>query len=118
MSKSTTPAKAPSTSAEKATPVQFPLCGCGCKVPTQTARATFLSGHDARLAGALGRALVANPADEAALARVASLSPALQAKVARFVETDARRKAEKAARAAAREAARAAAKAAYEAALA
>jgi hypothetical protein len=111
MAKNTTPA-APATS------VSFPLCGCGCGVPTVTAKATFLSGHDARHAGALGRALVANPADEAALTRLASLTPALQAKVARFIETANRKEAEKAAKAAARDAAKAAAKAAYDAHLA
>lgn len=94
-------------------------CGCGCGAPTVTERALFLSGHDARLAGVVGRGLVdADPAArKAAQARLETLSPALQAKARKVVETAERKAADKAAKAKAREAAKAAAKAAYEAAL-
>lgn len=95
-------------------PGSFPLCGCGCGVPTVTAKATFLSGHDARHAGNLGRALAADPTDADLIAAYGRLTPALQAKVDRVRTTAERKVAEKAAKAAAREAA----KAAYEAALA
>lgn len=94
-------------------------CGCGCGAPTITDRALFLSGHDARLAGVVGRGLVSTDeaTREAAQARLETLSPALKAKAQRVVETAERKAADKAAKAKAREAAKQAAKAAYEAAL-
>lgn len=94
-------------------------CGCGCGKPTITDRALFLSGHDARLAGVVGRGLTdADPAVRAAAAkRREGLSPALQAKADRVVETAKAKAAKKAATAKAREAAKKAAKEAYEAAL-
>lgn len=106
----TTPAPAPANTPAPA-PAPNALCGCGCGVRCVTARARFLSGHDARFAGALGRGEVAQPltAFQAAL-----LTPALQAKVDAVSATARRRAADKAAKAAAQ----AAAKAAYAAALA
>lgn len=112
------PAAAKPTPAPKATPVPAPRtpanCACGCGAPTITAKALFVSGHDARLAGVLGRALSANPKDADALKRAEALSPKLQAKVANVKATADRKVAEKAARAKAK----AAAAAAYAAALA
>lgn len=93
-----------------AEPANFPLCGCGCGVPVVTAKATFLSGHDARFAGKVGRGEV-DP--DARQLEILKASPKLQAKVASVAGTKLRKEAEKAAKAAAREAA----KAAYEAAL-
>lgn len=117
-----TPAPAkPAKAADKPAPAKVPAprpapanCGCGCGQPTVTAKATFVSGHDARLAGVLGRALSANPKDKDALTRTLALSPKLQAKVVKVKETADRKVAEKAARAKAA----AAAKAAYAAAMA
>ncbi len=84
-------------------------CGCGCGHPTVTAKARFLSGHDARFAGRVGRGDL-TPADW----QVALITPALQAKIDSIRQTQAKRDAAKAARKAAQEAA----KAAYAAALA
>lgn len=108
---------APAPVEAPAAPAQPANCRCGCGAPTVTARALFLSGHDARFAGDLGRRLAASevgPEREALTAEVDALSPALKAKVLKIAETANRKAAEKAAKAAAR----AAAKAAYEAALA
>jgi hypothetical protein len=108
--------------APKATPAPAPApaapapCGCGCGAPTHRAEARYLSGHDARHAGQVGRALVAGGDPEALLATLPT--DALRAKATGMVEAHAAREAKKAARKAATEAARAAAKAAYAAALA
>lgn len=99
MSKQTTPAAKPAAPAAPAN------CACGCGAPTITAKALFVSGHDARLAGVLGRALAADPADKAAQARLEALSPALQAKALSVKATADRKAAEKAAKAAAKAAA-------------
>lgn len=104
-----TPAK-PANTPAKAKPAPA-NCGCGCGAPTVTARALFLSGHDARFAGRVGRGEITPTKAQAA---ILADSPKLQAKVAGIRETAKRKAAEKAAR----EAAKAAAKAAYEAALA
>lgn len=119
--KPTTPRKpaAPTKSAPAPTPTKpapaapatFPLCGCGCGVPTVTAKARFLSGHDARFAGQVGRGEVPLPLTAA---QAALVSPALQAKIDGIRETQAKRNAAKAARAAAK----AAAKVAYDEAMA
>lgn len=108
-----TPAKAP---AVKATPKAPANCGCGCGAPTITAKATFLPGHDARLAGVLGREwaredLSTEEAD-ALEARIGSLTPALQAKVRSVTATVERKRAEKVAREVAKKAAAEAFKAA------
>lgn len=110
---------APAKPAKDATPAPASKpapanCGCGCGQPTVTAKARFLSGHDARHAGNLGRALAATPDDADLIAARDALSDLLQAKVASVQATATRKVAEKAAR----EVAKAAAKQAYEAALA
>lgn len=86
-------------------------CACGCGAPTITAKAAFLSGHDARFAGRVGRGeITLNEHQQAVL----KASPRLQAKVDGIIRTTAKRAAEKAAR----EAAAKAAKEAYAAVLA
>lgn len=97
--------------AAAAQPANFPLCGCGCKVPVVTAKALFLSGHDARFAGMVGRGEVEPTEAQAAILKA---SPRLQAKVDSIAATKARKQAERDAR----EAAKVAAKVAYEQALA
>lgn len=100
-------AKAPKTPA-KSTATN---CLCGCGAPTITAKARFLSGHDARFAGLYGRGEIAlTPAQMEML----DSSPALRAKVDRVIATTARKAAAKQAKADAK----AAAKAAFEAAMA
>ena len=100
---------APEKGKPAATPASAPKpapanCACGCGKPTITAKAVFLSGHDARHAGNVGRGLAAG--DASAVEAFAALSPRLQAK-AEGVRATAERKAnEKAARIAAREAAK------------
>ncbi|WP_322938028.1 hypothetical protein [Nocardioides bizhenqiangii] len=69
-------------------------CGCGCGAAVSP-RASFRPGHDARHAGATGRALAANPKDKAALAALAGMSEALQAKAER-VRANAEAKAQRA----------------------
>lgn len=78
-------------------------CGCGCGQPTVTSRAVFLSGHDARFAGMVGRGEIEPDGHQQA---ILNDSPRLQAKVAGIRETQAKREAQKAAREAAKEAAR------------
>ena len=100
-----------------ATPAAKPLpsnCRCGCNQPTVTEKALFVSGHDARLAGALGRAKAAGPLTKPQQAQYDSLSDALRKKADGVEQTARRKAAEKAARV---EAARIA-KAAYDKALA
>lgn len=111
--KNTNPAPAATPAVDKAPAPSFPLCGCGCGVPTVTAKALFLSGHDARHAGVLGRALAATPDDTDLNAAYDRLSDRLRAKVDGIRATAERKQAEKEARLAAK----AASKAAYEAAL-
>lgn len=96
----------PATPAAKPAPAN---CGCGCGAPTITEKARFLSGHDARFAGAVGRGEIKPTPAQAAL-----ITPALQAKIDGIAATASRRAAEKAARVKAK----AAAKAAYDKALA
>lgn len=95
------PSKPAAAAAEaKKSPATFPLCGCGCKVPTVTAKAKFLSGHDARFAGQVGRGEVTPTPEQQAL-----ITPALQAKIDGIRATAAKREAAKKARAAAKVAA-------------
>jgi hypothetical protein len=75
-------------------------CGCGCGQPTVTAKARFLSGHDARWAGQVGRGEVTPTPEQEHL-----LTDALQAKIDKIRATQAKRDAAKAARAAAKVAA-------------
>lgn len=108
--KAKAPKAKPAPKAPKAAaPANFPLCGCGCGVPTVTAKARFLSGHDARFAGLVGRGERVLTDEESSL-----VTPALQAKIDKIRETANRKAATKAAQ----EAAKAAAKAAYAAAMA
>lgn len=88
----------PAKPAAPATPGNFPLCGCGCGVPTVTAKARFLSGHDARYAGMVGRG------ERAADPRLAT--PGLDAKIEKIAATTRQREALKAAKAAANQAAK------------
>lgn len=111
------PAK-PAPAANPATPAAKPAakpapanCGCGCGLPTVTEKALFLSGHDARFAGRVGRGEI-EPTD--AQRRILADSPRLQAKVEGIRATAAKKAAAKAAR----EAAKKAAKAAYDEAMA
>ncbi len=114
MSKNTAPAATPAVATEAATEALPPApvvvrppanCGCGCGQPTLTHRALFLSGHDARHAGNLGRALAEAPGDAGLVEALAGLSPALQAKVLSVQATAERKAAEKAAKVAAKAAA-------------
>jgi hypothetical protein len=100
---------------DEATPVKTKPapanCGCGCGAPTITAKARFLSGHDARFAGQVGRGEVEpTPAQQAIL----DASPALAAKVEKVRLTAATKAAAKQAR----EVAKAAAKRAFDEAMA
>lgn len=104
--KATTPKRTPSDA----------LCACGCGRPTITAKALFVSGHDARLAGVLGRA--AATGDATAVTRIEALSPGLKAKALRIADTARKQAAVKAARAVAKEQAKAAYAAALKAAMA
>lgn len=106
-----TPAPAP-TPAKVETPKPQPAnCGCGCGVPAVTAKATFLSGHDARFAGKVGRGEVTPDERQQA---ILDASPALAAKVEKVRLTAARKAATKQAR----EVAKAAAKVAFDEAMA
>lgn len=105
MSKSTRTARTakPATEAPAAEVTAKPApanCGCGCGQPTVTAKAKFLSGHDARWAGQVGRGEVTPTEEQAHL-----LTPALQAKIDKIRATQAKRDALKAAKAAAKVAA-------------
>jgi hypothetical protein len=94
------PVEEPAAPAAPAAPGNFPLCGCGCGSPTVTAKAKFLSGHDARFAGMVGRGEVTpTPAQEALI------TDALQAKIDGIAATARKRAAAKAAKAAAKVAA-------------
>lgn len=105
MTKNTPATDAPATKATvKAKPAPA-NCACGCGAPTITAKAVFLSGHDARHAGNVGRALAANPKDAAALKARDALSEKLQAKADAIRATAERKTAEKTARALAKVAA-------------
>lgn len=97
-----------------AKPVSKPSnCGCGCGKPALTAKGTFLPGHDARLAGVLGRAVGSSTSTREQQVQIASLSPLLQAKVAKIASTERTRVAEKAAKVVAKAAADKAYKAAF-----
>lgn len=107
--------KAPA--AKSAAPKTAPApanCACGCGAPTITAKAAFLSGHDARLAGVLGRARGNGNATAEQQEQYRSMTPALQAKVDKIAATAERNANVKAAKIAAK----AAAKAAFDAAMA
>lgn len=109
--KETAPKAAPAKVADKPAPAN---CRCGCGQPTVTTKATFVSGHDARLAGVLGRKVAEGTLTEQEQTLLNSLSDKLQAKVAKVADTARGREAKKAAA----KAAKAVAKAAYEQALA
>lgn len=91
------PAKKAATPTAPRTPAN---CGCGCGQPTITAKAKFVSGHDARFAGQVGRGEI-QPTD----AQRDLITPALQAKIDKIAATANRKAAEKAAKAAAKAAA-------------
>ncbi len=103
----TTTAKARAPRARKATqpaPVEAPqpttevrLCTCGCGEPVKGKKALFIPGHDARMAGQIGRALVGLDA-KAADALIATLpSEALQRKARNIANNHAAKVAKKAA---------------------
>lgn len=106
----------PATTATKTTPAKpepkpAPTnCGCGCGKPTISTKARFLAGHDARHAGNIARALVADPTDKQARDARDRSSERLQSKIDGLVTAWAEQKRVKDAKAAA--------KAAYESALA
>lgn len=116
-----TPRK-PKATAPKATPTpkappvkQAPSnCGCGCGKPTITAKAAFLSGHDARHAGVLGRAFGTGTATPEMQAAYDRLTDRLKEKVDGIAKTAKRNQAVKDAK----EAAKRAAKEAFDAAMA
>lgn len=112
MSKTTAPT-APATPAAKVTAQP---CRCGCKAQTVRPEALYLPGHDARHAGQVGRALIADPTKAATLLKTLP-TPALRTKAEGMVKTAQAKVAKKAAGAEARKAAQAAAKAAYDAAI-
>lgn len=58
----------------------FSKCRCGCEENVAPKR-HYRPGHDARHAGAVARALIANDSDRAASAARAAMSGALRAKV-------------------------------------
>lgn len=94
----------PAPAVKEAKPATKPApsnCACGCGTPTVTAKARFLSGHDARFAGLVGRGEV-QPTDE----QTDAITPALQAKIDKIRATATRKTAEKQARAAAKAAAK------------
>lgn len=94
---------------EAPAPARTPAnCGCGCGAPTVTARATFLAGHDARMAGELGRAIAADPTNADLTRQYDGLTAKLQSKVDGIADTARRRLAAKAAKVAAKAAADAA----------
>lgn len=107
-------ATAPATKVTEAPAPQPNLCKCGCGQATTRPEARYVSGHDARHAGEVGRSSRSD--DE--VRELFADAPKLQAKALRVRETARRKEAEKVAASAAREAAKAAAKVAYEAALA
>lgn len=104
-----TPAAKPAP-AKVAKPKPTPAnCACGCGQPTVTSKATFVAGHDARLAGILGRALATEEGlTETQQKQYDAMSDRLRAKADRVVETIRNREQVKAAKAAARDLARAA----------
>lgn len=118
------PATAKPAAAPKAAPAPKPapaprFCGCGCGKHTVRPEAAYLSGHDARHAGNVGRALLAATNDDERAALLEALpTPALKAKAEGVVATAARKEAERAARKVATAKAKEAARAAYAAALA
>lgn len=106
--KAPAPAPAPKPAAVPAN------CGCGCGAPTITARAAFLAGHDARMAGVLGRAIGSGTATPEQHAQYDRASAPLRAKIDGIAATAKRKAATKAAK----DAAKAAAAAAFDAAMA
>lgn len=57
---------------EATIPTPRPYCRCGCKAKVVSPRATYLSGHDARHAGVVGRSLTGTAADAKRLATLPS----------------------------------------------
>lgn len=106
-SRPATPAEVPDSKAPRPAPAN---CACGCGAPTITAKAAFLSGHDARHAGNVGRGLAelvkASPEYVALLATLPT--PKLVAKAQGIEATARRRSASKSAAVAAKAAAKAA----------
>jgi hypothetical protein len=98
---------------EPKTPTVPTNCGCGCGQPNVRGKASYLSGHDARHAGQVGRAIIADPAKAADLLK-ALPTEALQRKALGMVKTAEAKQA----KVNAAKAAKAAAKAAYDKALA
>lgn len=83
-------AKQAKASTPKAPPAN---CGCGCGRPAITSRATFLPGHDARLASVLGKAVTRTKDQQA---QYAAMSPALKVKTDKIAATTAKANAVKA----------------------
>lgn len=80
-------------------------CRCGCGLQTIRTDAMYLPGHDARHAGIVGRAIIANPTQAKDL--IAALpTDRLRIKAEAMVAKAAEREAERARRQAAREAAK------------
>jgi hypothetical protein len=109
----TTAPATPEAPAPKAAPKVTP-CSCGCGETTRRPEAKYVSGHDARHAGEVGR----SDASDDKVREIFKDQPKLAAKALGVRATAARKVAEKAAAAKAREAAKAAAKIAYDEALA
>lgn len=89
------------------------VCACGCGIETIRPEATYRSGHDARHAGQVAKAVIAGQPVET-IDETFKAQPNLARKAHAIVEVAKRKAVEKAAKAAAKEAA----KVAYEAALA
>lgn len=88
-------------------------CRCGCGQPTVRPEARYVSGHDARHAGVVGREAAKLDGDKW-IAKIEAVfpvktDPKLNAKAAGVVQTARKREADKVARAAARAAAKEAA---------
>lgn len=113
----TAPAAAAPEQAKVTAPAPAPAnCRCGCGAPTVRPSASYLPGHDARHAGAVGRSLLAGADEATALAALPT--EALKEKARGLVRTAQARQAKQSAGKQARAAAQAAAKAAYAKALA
>lgn len=98
-------ATAPETKATEAPAPQPTSCRCGCGQPTVRSDARYLSGHDARHAGEVGR----SDLPEAKVREMFADAPKLLAKALGVRETAKRKAAEKEAAAKAKAAAKEAA---------
>lgn len=107
---STKPASATETNATPAPAPKPNPCRCGCGETTRRPEAKYVSGHDARHAGQVGR----SDATEAEVRKTFADQPKLAAKALGVRATAAKKLAEKEAGAKAREAAKAAAKRAHD----